>query len=137
MSGSPRVVLYTRPLCLLCHRVADLLRQACVLFKQIEVSVRLEQERIATSCNAPSFPIVLVDGVYVGGYAHILQLHAAGRLDRLAASPAAVSSDAAAAAMPSARSQVSGSYAAVPRSRVSNMSILYEALKKDPDKGNS
>lgn len=137
MSGSTRVMLYTRPLCLLCHRVADLLRQACVLFKQIEVTGRLEQERIAASCNAPSFPIVLVDGCYVGGYAHILQLHATGRLAQLAAASAAASSDtaAAAASLPSARSQASGSYAAPPRSRVSNMSILYESLKKDPGKG--
>ena len=78
MSGSPRVILYTRPLCLLCHRVADLLRQACVLFKQIEVTNRFEQDRIAAACNAPSFPIVFVDGRYIGGYAHILQLHATG-----------------------------------------------------------
>ena len=141
MSGSSRVTLYTRPLCLLCHRVADLLRQACVLFKQIDVTNRAEQERIAASCNAPSFPIVFVDGRYIGGYAHILQLHATGRLTQFAVATAAEQGDAAAvpaasaiSAAPSARSQVSGSYSFQPRSRTSSMAILHEALKKDPPK---
>lgn len=139
MSGTQRVILYTRPLCLLCHRVADLLRQACVHFKQVDVANRVEQDRIAASCNAPSFPIVFVDGRYIGGYAHILQLHATGRLMHLGETAAAERTDAAPAASaisaaPSARSQVSGSYSFHARSLTSNMAILHEALKKDPPK---
>ncbi len=142
MSGTPRVILYTRPLCLLCHRVADLLRQACVHFKQVDVTNRSEQDRISASCNAPSFPIVLVDGRYIGGYAHILQLHATGRLTQLGGAAVTERTDAAAvvpaasaiSAAPSARSQVSGSYSFQARSRTSSMAILHEALKKDPPK---
>jgi glutaredoxin len=81
-----QVKVYTRPLCLFCHQVLDLLRQANVAFGTIEVTDRRQQEELCAHHGAAAFPVVLVNGVYLGGYAHILHLHSQGRLRSLGVS---------------------------------------------------
>ncbi len=81
--ATARVEVYTRPLCLFCHQVLELLNRARVVYQRVDVVDRPEQDRLIAKYQAPAFPIVLVDGAYMGGYAHILHLHSQGRLDRL------------------------------------------------------
>jgi len=80
---SDQVEVYTRPRCLFCHQVLELLQRAMISFRQIDVTDRAEQDRLTDRFQAASFPLVVVNGVYVGGYAHVLHLHAQSRLDRL------------------------------------------------------
>jgi len=79
------VLVLTRPGCLFCSQVVELLRSASVPFETREVAERDEQQRVALEHGAHSFPIVLVDGVYLGGYAHIVRLSGDGRLHQLGA----------------------------------------------------
>jgi glutaredoxin len=78
-----QVLVYTRPLCLFCHQVLELLHRSGVVFEQRDVVDRGQQEVLIACYRSPAFPIVLVDGSYVGGYAHVLHLHSQGRLEKL------------------------------------------------------
>ena len=128
------VVVYTRPLCLFCQQVLDLLQKARVVYQQIEVPVREDQDRLVQCYDARSFPIVLADGKYLGGYAHLLQLFSEGRLQKLGQASEAASA-ATTALPPSARSNPQGMPASrVPRSLVGDMSLLFKALKDEPKK---
>lgn len=77
------MLVYTRPGCLFCSQVVELLQAEQVPFKVCEVESREEQQRIAIEFGAQSFPFVVVDGAYLGGYAHVLRLAGEGRLRRL------------------------------------------------------
>lgn len=81
-----RVDVYTRPRCLFCHQVLDLLRLAKVEFHQIEIADRAEQDGLIAQYNAASFPLVIVQGTYIGGYAHVLHLHSKNYLSKLSGS---------------------------------------------------
>ena len=78
------VIVHTRPLCLFCAQVIDMLREAKVPFEEIEIVDRQEQERLVTQHGALSFPLVLAGDKYIGGFTHIVRLHSSGRLGRLA-----------------------------------------------------
>jgi len=77
------VVLYTRPGCIFCQQVQELLRDAGVIFRVQAVNERSQQEELAERFAARSFPIVVVDGIYLGGFTHIVHLHSSGRLARI------------------------------------------------------
>jgi glutaredoxin 3 len=78
-----RVVVYTRPLCLFCGQVTDLLAEAGIPFDRHEASTIEEEQRLALQYGAAAYPIVVVDGAYLGGFTHIVKLHAEGRLVNL------------------------------------------------------
>lgn len=48
------------------------------------VSDRDEQDRICRQHGALSFPVVVVDDVYAGGFTHVVHLHAQGKLPTIA-----------------------------------------------------
>jgi glutaredoxin len=77
--------VYTRPKCILCAQVKDLLVKAELPFRAFEVSVAEEQETILKRHRAKSFPLLLLDGKYVGGFTHIVHLLSSGRLQSLLA----------------------------------------------------
>lgn len=79
------IQVYTRPGCLLCSQVIDLLQAENLPFEVRQITDRNEQQRLALGFGAQGFPFVVVDGVYLGGYAHVLLLAGDGRLRRLGA----------------------------------------------------
>ncbi len=127
------VEVYTRPRCLFCHQVLDLLNQAKLPFRQIDIADRAEQDRLAARYQAVSFPLVVVDGVYVGGYAHVLHLHAQNRLATLGPTADALTSTT------PERASSSSLPVETPRpqpapSHFGSMSRLHQLLKEDPSK---
>jgi len=62
-----------------------MLRDAGVPHEEKELDDRAQQDRLVQKHKALSFPIVLAGGKYVGGFTHILLLHASHRLPELAA----------------------------------------------------
>jgi len=81
------VVVYSRPGCMFCSQVEGLLRSAGVKFESLEITSRDEQDDLMSHHDARSFPVVLVGGKYLGGFTHIVKLHAEGRLQRIGADP--------------------------------------------------
>ena len=78
------VVLYSRPGCMFCAQVGTMLRDAEVQFRVIDVPDRAAQNELIVQWNARAFPLVLVDGSYIGGFTHVVRLHAQGRLQHIA-----------------------------------------------------
>ncbi|MFW6067298.1 MAG: glutaredoxin family protein [Myxococcota bacterium] len=74
------VLVYRRPGCMFCEQVEELLRENHIDFRTEDVADRDEQERVSRRYGALAFPLVVVDGQYVGGFTHVIQLHAEGRL---------------------------------------------------------
>lgn len=87
-----RVIIYTRPLCLFCDQVSDLLTEACIPFEKLELVSAEEQRALSQRYDAANFPIVIAGGAYVGGFTHIVRLHATGRLSELLGPPGSVTS---------------------------------------------
>ncbi len=140
-----RVRVYTRPRCLFCHQVLDLLQAAGVDFVTEEILDRGQQEELISRHQAAAFPIVLIDGRYVGGYAHVLHLHSQGRLrdiatrptsaaDKPAANPPTAASSSSDPSAQSAPAPSRPSQRSLP-SMVGTMSRLQQALSEtDPKK---
>jgi glutaredoxin len=78
------VVLYSRPGCMFCAQVGTMLRDAEVTFRVVDVPDRAAQNELIVQWNARAFPLVLVDGSYIGGFTHVVRLHAQGRLRHIA-----------------------------------------------------
>lgn len=108
--------VYTRPGCLFCGRVCELLRNGGFAFTTEEVSDSALQDELVRRYKAVSFPIVMAGAVYVGGYAHVLNLASHGRLGEL------INSDASAPAARTARPQ--------PPTWTGQMDALKSILKK-------
>ncbi len=70
-----------------CSQVEGLLRSAGVKFDSFEIASRDEQDELMSRYDARSFPVVLVGAKYLGGFTHIVKLHAEGRLQSLATEP--------------------------------------------------
>jgi glutaredoxin len=87
-----RVIVYTRPLCLFCEQVADLLTESCIPFEKLELVSAEEQRALSQRYDAANFPIVIAGGAYIGGFTHIVRLHATGRLSELLGPPGSVTS---------------------------------------------
>jgi glutaredoxin 3 len=77
------VVVYTRSQCLFCQQVKSLLRESGVSFREVVVSDANEQAELMGKVNARSFPLVFVGGIFVGGFTHVVHLHAQHRLHEL------------------------------------------------------
>lgn len=75
--------VYTRPGCLFCGRVCELLKEGGFVFSAEEITDTAQQEELSRRYNAVSFPIVVAGSIYLGGYAHILNLASHGRLNEL------------------------------------------------------
>lgn len=78
--------VYTRPGCLFCGRVCELLRDGGFAFTTEEVSDPAFQDELVRRYRAVSFPIVMAGSIYVGGYAHVSNLASQGRLAELVSS---------------------------------------------------
>jgi len=76
----PKICVYRRPGCMFCKQVEDILSEDLVPYESVEVEDKAEQERISQRHGALSFPLVMVDDRYAGGFTHVVQLHAEGRL---------------------------------------------------------
>ncbi len=63
-----------------CEQVLELLREAGIPHREIEVNDAVEQMKLMEKCDARSFPVVFVDDVYIGGFTHIVHLHSQRRL---------------------------------------------------------
>lgn len=125
----PAIVVHTRPSCLFCSQVIDLLTQSGIPFTQREIVDRKEQDNLTAEHQTRAFPIVTAGGKYVGGYAQIVQLHATGRLGQLTGGapdevPREVES------RPPSRTSTPPR----PVSGFGNMARLYKAMKDDAEK---
>jgi glutaredoxin len=63
-----------------CAQVGTMLRDAEVPYRVIDVPDRAKQNELIEQWNARAFPLVLVEGEYIGGFTHVLRLHSQGRL---------------------------------------------------------
>jgi glutaredoxin len=79
------LVVYTRPQCILCAQVKELLRNADVPFRAVELTAAEEQERVMVAHRARSFPLIVLRDRYVGGFTHIVHLLSTGGLAELLA----------------------------------------------------
>jgi glutaredoxin len=70
---------------MLCAQVGDLLNEAGIPFRTIDVPERRAQDALVAQYDAIAFPIVLVDRAYIGGFTHVVRLHAQGRLRSIVA----------------------------------------------------
>lgn len=77
------IVVYTRPTCLFCEQVRELLRDGNIPHREVVVTDAVEQMKLMEKCDARSFPVVFVDDVYIGGFTHVVHLHAQNRLQEL------------------------------------------------------
>lgn len=121
-----RVIVYTRPLCLFCDQVIALLTEASVPFEKQELTSPEEQRALSQRYDAATFPIVTAGGAYVGGFTHMVRLHATGRLSELSGPPGAVSS------APSAKSSSSFPPPPTPRARTWTSQMSELAKRKSP-----
>jgi glutaredoxin len=76
-----------------CAQVAAMLRDAAVPYRVIDVPERAAQYALIEQCNARAFPLVLVEGAYIGSFTHILRLHSQGRLKSILSGDAKVPGD--------------------------------------------
>jgi glutaredoxin len=74
------VVVYSTPDCMFYQQVEAMLTEAGVTFRTINVPGRSAQEMMLAQYDARAFPLVLVEGVYVGGFPHVVRLHSQGLL---------------------------------------------------------
>ena len=88
------VLLYSRPGCMFCAQVGTMLRDAAIPYRVIDVPDRTEQNVLIEQWNARAFPLVLVDGEYIGGFTHVVRLHSQGRLRNIVSPDGTLPSDA-------------------------------------------
>lgn len=121
------ILVYSRPGCMFCMQVEDLLTDAGVRFRALEISSREEQDGLMSRHDARSFPVVLVDGKYLGGFTHIVKLHSEGRLATLARSagdPPTLEEE------PSAASRESGTQSVARSGSLGDLAKLGELLSR-------
>lgn len=85
--SDPRVVVYTTDFCGFCERAKTLLEARGVPFREERVP-RTAEGRIRLSevdPTARTFPLIVVDGEPIGGYADLVDLDRAGGLEEVAA----------------------------------------------------
>jgi glutaredoxin len=80
-----RLRVFTRPKCILCKQVTEQLTIAKLPFLAIQVETPEDEEAIQRRHQARSFPMIVLDGEYLGGFTHIVHLLANGRLAALLA----------------------------------------------------
>lgn len=80
--GRRSVVLYTTDPCGYCHRAKALLEARGVPFREVRLP-RTAEGRARLAAVAPdarTFPVIVIDGVSIGGYADLVDWDRAGRL---------------------------------------------------------
>ncbi len=85
MTGTGRVVIYTRALCGYCSAALRLLRNKGVDFDEIDVTFKpaLRKEMIERAGGRSTVPQIFIDGAHIGGYDEMAALDRAGELDAL------------------------------------------------------
>lgn len=80
--GIRSVVLYTTVPCGYCHRAKALLETRGVSFREVRLPRTAEgRARLAeVAPDARTFPVIVIDGVPIGGYADLVEWDRAGRL---------------------------------------------------------
>jgi glutaredoxin 3 len=80
--GRRSVVLYTTDPCGYCQRAKALLETRGVPFREVRLPRTAEgRARLAdVAPHARTFPVVVIDGVSIGGYADLVEWDRAGRL---------------------------------------------------------
>lgn len=80
--GRGSVVVYTTDPCGYCHRAKALLEARGIAFREVRLPRTAEgRARLAeVAPDARTFPIVVIDGVPIGGYADLVDWDRAGRL---------------------------------------------------------
>jgi glutaredoxin 3 len=80
--GRRSVVLYTTDPCGYCHRAKALLEARGIAFREVRLPRTAEgRARLAeVAPSARTFPVVVIDGVAIGGYADLVDWDRAGRL---------------------------------------------------------
>ena len=67
-----RVVIYSKPNCSYCNYAKTLLEQKNIPYHELKLDVDFSREQIQELYpTARSFPIVTVDGFYIGGYTQL------------------------------------------------------------------
>ena len=82
VEGIRSVVLYTTVPCGYCHRAKALLEIRGVAFREVQLP-RTAAGRALLAEVAPdarTFPVIVIDGVPIGGYADLVEWDRAGRL---------------------------------------------------------
>jgi glutaredoxin len=77
-----------------CAQVGSMLRDAEIPYRVIDVPDRAAQNALIEQWGARAFPLVLVEGEYVGSFTHVLRLHSQGRLRTLLSRDASAADDA-------------------------------------------
>ena len=85
MSPKPRVVVFSRPLCMYCMAARNLLSAKEVGFEEISVGRSGPEfdEMLERSGGASSVPQIFIDDRHIGGYDDLARLDRQGRLDEL------------------------------------------------------
>jgi len=79
------LIVYSRPGCLFCKQVEELFTENGIRHKTVLITELDRQNELAASAGAKSFPLVFRDDKFVGGFTHVVHLHALGRLKELEA----------------------------------------------------
>ena len=79
------LIVYSRPGCLFCKQVEELFNENGIRHKTVLITELDRQNELAASAGAKSFPLVFRDDKFVGGFTHVVHLHALGRLKELEA----------------------------------------------------
>ncbi|HEX7666453.1 MAG TPA: glutaredoxin domain-containing protein [Polyangiaceae bacterium] len=124
----PEIVVYSRPGCMFCVQVEDLLDGAGIRYRPLEIVSREEQDQLMARHDARSFPVVLVDGKYLGGFTHIVKLHSEGRLAQLGQDASEPPKDDAPTSTPGPRE--SGTQSVARASTLSDLAKLGEYLNR-------
>ena len=77
-----RITLFTRPGCILCGQVRDLLVREDIPFEEIVVTDHVSE--LVARAGARWYPALFVDDRYIGGFTHLVHLLTEGRLHSLA-----------------------------------------------------
>lgn len=82
-----RVIVYTTEPCGFCRRAKTLLEARGVPYREVLLPRTIEgRSRLAeVSPYARSFPVIVIDGRVIGGYADLVDWDRSGRLAELAA----------------------------------------------------
>lgn len=79
------VTIYTKPKCSFCAKAKSLLAEHNILFSEKQLNVHFTREWLVEKYPAArTYPVVVVDGFYVGGYSELNeQLRGAQRYGQL------------------------------------------------------
>ncbi len=78
----PRVILYSRADCMICNRAKNMLRKWNIDFGEIPIdhddTTKREFDKVTK--GADTVPQIFIDGVLIGGFSELTELHMDGDL---------------------------------------------------------